>query len=95
MNKSGFRITRADFQVLCPAQYRVLELLSDEKWHSRDEVQLAAGRNGVPAVNGVGRLRELRPRLGARGYAIPCRRIGNTGSTEYRLMSSVEVKEGS
>ena len=95
MNKRGFRITRADFQALCSSQYRVLELLSDEKWHSRDEIQRVAGRNGIPAVNGVGRLRELRPRLSGRGYVIPCRRIGNTGSTEYRIMSSVEVEEGS
>jgi len=84
MSKRGFTIVRADFQELQAAQYRVLELLADEKWHNRQEVQISASRDDSPAINGVGRLREVRAYLQGRGYTIVCRRIG-ANATEYKL----------
>jgi len=81
-----YTLTRQDFHTFKPAEYRVLELLSDGAWHDLQEVKLAAGRNGLPASEGTRRLRALRPKLSERGFVIRCRRIGVTRTTEYQLI---------
>jgi len=93
MSNYGFRLNREDYRDFSAAQQRVLELLSDGKWHSRESITLVAGTRGIPASEGTKRLRELRPRMLKRGYAIPCRRLGTTRASEYRLMTCQEHGE--
>jgi hypothetical protein len=52
--------TFVDHLQLNEANERVLYLMSDFKWHTPDEINLAAGVDGVPAREGLRRLRELR-----------------------------------
>lgn len=42
------------------ATMRVLTLMADGEWHDADKIRRAAGDNGVPAPEGLRRLRELR-----------------------------------
>ena len=50
----------ADAKQLSAAAERVRALMSDGLWHTREEIELAAGENGIPAREGLRRMRELR-----------------------------------
>lgn len=58
---------------------RVLVLLSDERWHTVEEICVAAGSNNRIATEGMRRLREAR----SRGITIEDRRVGTI--YEYKL----------
>ncbi len=53
-------LTEADIKELGGGKLRVLLLMSDGRARNRREICLAAGTNGVPASEGLRRLRELR-----------------------------------
>lgn len=53
-------LTLEDLQELTEATERVYQLMKDGRWHTRDEIELAAGTNGRPAREGLRRMRELR-----------------------------------
>lgn len=72
-----------DFQA---ASLRVLLLLLDGEWHSPDEIRLAAGTDGLPAAEGLRRMRELR----ARGYDIELKRVAERRFFMYSLSLPVE-----
>lgn len=60
----------------------VFKLMSDGRWHTRDEINMAAGREGRPANEGLRRMRELRPR-----YRIERERVDPKGRYyKYRLV---------
>lgn len=68
---------------------RVLKLMLDHQWHCAAEIRRVAGENGVPASEGLRRMRELR----ARGYTIEKRRRNGSRHYEYRLKSRREAIE--
>ena len=60
---------------------RVLTLMSDGGWHTAEEIELAAGEHGIPAREGLRRMRELR----SFGYTIDRMRQEDTRQWLYRL----------
>lgn len=56
---------------LTDARLRVYHLMIDGRWHRPDEIRMAAGCNGIPATEGLRRMRELR----ASGFIIETRQI--------------------
>jgi hypothetical protein len=63
---------------------RVFEFMSDQQWHTLDEIQaFAGGRESAVSA----RLRDLRKaKFGA--YTVPRRRRGAGGTFEYRLLGA-------
>lgn len=53
-------LTPDDLKDLKEGVFRVYNLMKDGNCHSPDEICLAAGKNGVPAREGLRRMRELR-----------------------------------
>jgi len=76
-------LTHQDAKELSAGCRRVLELMKDGAWHTPDEICLAAGKNGIPAREGLRRARELR-RL---GYLLECEK-GNGRNFKYRLRAA-------
>lgn len=74
-------LTTADMESLSGAVLRVYELMRDKEWHSREEINAAAGNAGKPALEGLRRMRTLR-----RWYTIERRRMGDARLWEYRLL---------
>lgn len=74
-------LTNADMEALSGSVLRVYELMRDKQWHNRDEINAAAGKNGIPALEGLRRMRTLR-----RWYTIESRRVGDARLWEYRLL---------
>lgn len=60
---------------------RVRHLMVDGDWHRADVIRMTAGTNGVPASEGLRRLRELRHE-----FRIEKRRHGSGNLFEYRLV---------
>jgi hypothetical protein len=56
-------LTEKDLRELNAAVQRVYALMVDHDWHTADEIRLAAGMDGIPASEGLRRMRELRPAL--------------------------------
>lgn len=71
-----------DFSV---AEVRVANLLSDGKWHNADEICLAAGKNGIPAREGLRRFRSVRAELETKGYVFDVRRAGDGRNFLYLM----------
>jgi len=73
-------LTPDDVPELKAGTRRVLTLMSDGQYHSAQEVLVAAGKDGIPATEGLRRLRELR----AHGFDVEKERTGNR-QWMYRL----------
>jgi len=67
------------------ASARVLALIADNEWHSANAVRMVAGRNGVPASEGLRRLRDLRKVVATYGLEIEKDRIDDSRMYYYRL----------
>lgn len=76
-------LTAKDMKDLSGGVTRVLHLMLDGKFHTADEIRIAAGKGGVPASEGLRRLRELRT-----WYDVErVRDAQNKRSYQYRLVS--------
>ena len=53
-------LTGKDTRDLNAASMRVLKMMSDHEWHTAEEIELAAGKDGIPAREGLRRMRQLR-----------------------------------
>lgn len=73
------------------ASARIFLLLADRQWHSAEEIRLAAGKNGVPASEGLRRLRDLRKVLKEYHLEIENRRYNNSKMFYYRLQACAQV----
>jgi hypothetical protein len=69
-----------DIKEFSAATLRVKALMVDGKWHTADEIKLAAGSDGFPASEGLRRMRELR-----REFNIERRRASDKRNFEYRI----------
>ena len=79
-------LTDEDIEELKGGVRRVALLMHDGLWHSAEEVRLAAGTNGVPASEGLRRLRSLRARF---GIEVEKRRVGEGRGFEYRVVENI------
>jgi hypothetical protein len=70
-----------DLAELSAGVKRVYQLMSGGSWHTAEEIELAAGEGGVPAREGLRRMRELR---GA-GFEIERERVGDGRVWRYRI----------
>ncbi len=73
-------LTPADIEDFKASERRVFEFMQDGKWHSPEQIELAAGVDGRPARGGTRRMRQLR----AYGYTIERVKMGKRGWW-YRL----------
>lgn len=78
-------LTDADVADLNAGSKRVYELMRDRQWHTRTEIDLAAGKNGMPALEGTRRLRDVRQALKPYGLKIEKRRKNGTRLWEYQI----------
>lgn len=76
-------LTDSDVPELNAAVGRVLMLMSDQAWHTSEEIKNVAGKDGIPASEGLRRMRELR----RYGCEIERRRSENGRLFEYRMIS--------
>lgn len=77
-------LTPSDLDDLSAGCQRVLALISDNRWHSAEAIRVAAGENGIPASEGLRRLRELRQA----GIKIEMRKCAMGARLfEYRMVS--------
>ncbi len=53
-------ITDRDVEDLRGGTRRVFDLMGDGAWHTAEEIDMAAGENGIPARGGMRRMRDLR-----------------------------------
>jgi hypothetical protein len=81
-------LTEKDMRELGAGVLRVYDLMKDGHWHSRKEVCIAAGKDGVEYPGGPRRMRQLRD---IAGFKVERRRTGVGRNFEYRL---VRVYEG-
>ena len=82
-------LTPDDIPELKAGTRRVLALMLDGRFHSADEIMGAAGKGGVPAMEGLRRMRELR----AHGFDVEKERVGNR-RWMYRLKKRLPKCEG-
>lgn len=73
-------MTELDVKEFNASEKRILNLMSDGMWHSATEIELIAGKNGVPARQGLRRLRGLR----RHGFNVEVFR-GNSREFLYRI----------
>ena len=73
-------LTAKDLEDLTASCKRVFELMKDGRWHPAQEICLAAGEGGVPASEGLRRMRELR-----RVFSIEKCRIEGSRRFAYRI----------
>lgn len=78
----------ADAKQLSAAAERVRALMSDGLWHTREEIELAAGENGIPAREGLRRMRELR----TVAYDIILRRSSENRREFFYMLRRAEAK---
>ena len=81
----------ADVSDLQSSSARVFDLMKDGEWHGPDAICLVAGSNGIPAREGLRRMRDLRPVLKQRGFQIERRRDGELRLFKYRITQIEEV----
>lgn len=74
-------LTEQDIADFSEARLRVLLFMLDGQWHTREKICLMAGTNGVPASEGLRRMRELRSR-----FTIERKRCGDSRQFLYRLV---------
>lgn len=74
-------LTPQDKRDLNAGEKRVCDLMTDGKWHGADEIRIAAGTDGMPASEGLRRLRALR-----KDFDIEKRRVNDSRFYEYRLV---------
>lgn len=70
-------LNASDLQDFSSAESRVADLMSDGKWHDADEICMAAGKDGVPAREGLRRYRSVRASLETKGFVFDIRRAGD------------------
>ncbi len=70
------------------ATARVFNLLIDLEWHSAESIRIAAGRDGVPASEGLRRLRDLRKPLNEYGLKIQKAKLHDSRLFYYRLWTN-------
>ena len=75
------------------ASARILALIADKEWHSANAVRMAAGRNGIPASEGLRRLRDLRKVVGPYGLEIEKQRFNDSRMYYYRLRKIVPAED--
>lgn len=75
-----------EVESLQAAVYRVLVLMIDMQWHDANEIKLAAGSDGIPASEGLRRMRDLRPILKKLGLEIEKNRNGKSRLYRYRIV---------
>lgn len=75
-----------EVESLQAAVYRVLVLMIDMQWHGANEIRLAAGSDGIPASEGLRRMRDLRPILTKLGLGIEKNRDGKSRLYRYRIV---------
>lgn len=76
-----FTLTAEDLAKLKAGVRRVFDLMKDGQWHTRTEIMLAAGEHGVPASEGLRRMRELR-----RWFRVETQRVPESRDWVYRLV---------
>lgn len=74
-------LTGRDTRELNAGAMRVLKMMSDRAWHTREEIEIAAGENGIPAREGLRRMRQLRQI----GFIVSKRRAENNREWVYKL----------
>jgi len=67
------------------ASARIFNLLSNLEWHSAESIRTVAGKNGIPASEGLRRLRDLRKPLQQFGITIKKARFINSRNYFYKL----------
>jgi hypothetical protein len=75
-------LTDEDLRELSAGVKRVYRLMRDGRWHRADDIRLAAGTGGIPASEGLRRMRELRKH----GYEIERQRLQYARTWVYRLV---------
>lgn len=86
----GFGIlTDSDLVALGGGVRRVYELMRDGQWHTREQIELAAGTNGKPAAEGMRRMRELR-----RWFEIEMQRASEGRLFRYRIKPQGDDTQG-
>lgn len=79
---------------LVQSTVRVFGLMADCEWHSAIDINLVAGEDGIPAMEGLRRMRDLRPILHRHGYQIEKRRSEKSRLFSYRISKLQEVERG-
>lgn len=72
---------------LAQSATEILKLLSDMQWHTAEEIRLVAGKDGIPASEGLRRMRDLRPILQVHGLRIVKKRHEGSRLFAYRIES--------
>lgn len=57
---AGFDMGQTDLSELNDGAERVYHLMRDGRWYTREQICMAAGQGGVPASEGLRRMRALR-----------------------------------
>ncbi len=73
----------SDLESLKSGVRRVYDLMNRGGWHEAQAIRLAAGEHGIPASEGLRRMRELRNF----GFEIERERVEGSRSWRYRLRS--------
>ncbi len=75
-------LTLADLADFSDARARIIILMADGGWYTTDQIELAAGVNGVPARCGLRRAQELREQY---GFNLEKKRLEGRRQWVYRL----------
>lgn len=78
-------LTEQDLKEFGSSERRVYDLMSDGKWRTASQIRAAAGKDGIPAAEGLRRMRALRPVLERRGCKIERSRHSDGRSFLYRI----------
>lgn len=84
----GPGLTQQDMLEFSEGKRRVHALMLDGSWHTASQIREAAGTNGLPASEGLRRMRELR-----KWYTVEKMRVGTSREFLYRLKNK-EVAGG-
>lgn len=76
-------LTATDLPDLHSGTGRVFRMMLDGRWYSAEQIELAAGENGVPAREGLRRMRDIRK---IPGFDIERKRLDGTRQWVYRLV---------
>ena len=74
-------LSQADVDALKAGAHRVYGLMRGGDWHTPEQIDLAAGKGGIPARAGLRRMRDLRD---LPGVTIERRHVGGR-RFEYRM----------
>jgi len=83
-----FDLGETDLRELNAAVERVYDLMRDCEWYSRAEICLAAGTGGVPASEGLRRMRALRAL-----FVLTKERDGDRREWRYRIVRALTADE--